>query len=147
MIAKNDLNSLHDVAESWSQNTIEAFVKMIDKKKIGQSGFLRESFKRKVIGSLDSVEAIEFAFAYYGKYVDMGVHRGVHISDVRSNNDKWARIERKNKGIAKPKDKKWYNNTLAGRLKDLNKLMQEYYGIHSIDFIDTSIKKNLIIEI
>jgi hypothetical protein len=68
--------SEHEIAEAWAKITIQLWRKNLTRMKIGQnsSGDLNRSFKFKVIaGSRGNVDRIEFAFRYYGKFLDMGV--------------------------------------------------------------------------
>lgn len=64
------------IAEAWAKITIQLWRKNLTRMKIGQnsSGDLNRSFKYKIIaGYRGNVDRIEFAFNYYGKFLDMGV--------------------------------------------------------------------------
>jgi hypothetical protein len=76
--------SEREIAESWAKITIKLWRKNLFRMKIGQnsSGDLYRSFKYKVIaGSRGNVDRIEFAFNYYGKFLDMGVGKGTKLGD------------------------------------------------------------------
>lgn len=139
--------TIHEFSEDFLQHTTDAFVKVLVKKKIGVTGYLAKSFVDKVIGSIDSVEKLEIAFAFYGRYRDMGVRRGVSVNDVRKNKAKYTAKAAEHKLLSakrtkrQPKlDGKWYNKTLSGRLKDLNKMLQEYYQVQGVDFVGSAFK-------
>jgi len=73
-----------ELAEFWAKITIELWRKNLTRMKIGQnsSGNLYRSFKFKVIaGAQGKVDRIEFAFNYYGKFLDMGVGIGTRIGN------------------------------------------------------------------
>jgi len=68
--------SEREIAEAWAKITIQLWRKNLTRMKIGynSSGDLNRSFKYKVLnGSRGNVDRIEFAFHYYGKFLDMGV--------------------------------------------------------------------------
>ena len=72
--------SEREIAEAWAKITIQLWRKNLTRMKIGQnsSGDLTRSFKYKVIaGSRGNVDRIEFAFNYYGKFLDMGDYSGL----------------------------------------------------------------------
>jgi hypothetical protein len=76
--------SEREIARAWAQITIKRWRRKIDRMKIGQhsSGELFRSFKYNVLASSGGdVQKIEFAFRYYGKFVDMGVGRGTKLGD------------------------------------------------------------------
>ena len=76
--------SEREIADAWDKITIQLWRKNLARMKIGQnsSGDLNRSFKYKVIaGARGNVERIEFAFNYYGKFLDMGVGKGTKLAD------------------------------------------------------------------
>ena len=76
--------SEREIAQAWAQITIKRWRKNLDRMKVGQSssGELYRSFQFKVIAaSGGNVDRIEFAFRYYGKFLDMGVGKGTRLGD------------------------------------------------------------------
>jgi len=76
--------SEREIARAWAQITIKRLRKKIDRIKIGQhsSGELFRSFQYNVLASSGwDVQKFEFAFKFYGKFVDMGVGRGTKLGD------------------------------------------------------------------
>ena len=66
--------SEREIAEAWAKITIQLWRKNLPRMKVGQnsSGDLNRSFKFKVIaGSRGNVDRIEFAFNYYGKFLEI----------------------------------------------------------------------------
>lgn len=71
------------VAEEWLEIAIQNWQEEIKLLNIGNTNDLFNSFVGRVIGSAGSVTAINLAYKYYGKYVDMGVGRGMPVGSAR----------------------------------------------------------------
>ena len=116
--------------EAWAKIVIERWEQKIERLKIGHSGNLAKSFTQHVITqSNGSPEKIEFAFEYYGKFVDMGVGRGVKLADVGSGNNYRKR-------------KPWYSPVFFGQVKEMAKILAEKYGMKGQLSIVTGIGDN-----
>lgn len=71
--------------EAWADITIKEWHKKIEKYGIESTGQLARSFVHHVMtNSGGDPTRIEFAFLYYGKFVDWGVGRGVKIGDLQA---------------------------------------------------------------
>ena len=99
--------------EAWANYVIERWELEILRLNINSTGKLLKSFTQTIITqSNGNVEKITFAFDFYGKFVDMGVGRGVTITEVNQSNRK---------------PKPWYNKTFFGQVKKLGEIMKEKY--------------------
>jgi hypothetical protein len=70
--------SEREIAQAWAQITVKLWRKNLSRLKVGQhsSDELFRSFQFKVIsGAGGNVDRIEFAFRYYGKFLDMEIGR------------------------------------------------------------------------
>lgn len=114
--------------EAWAIITIKRWQNKIEQLGIGHSNDLARSFMQHVItqGNGDPVK-IEFAFNYYGKFVDMGVGNGVKKTQVGINNR-----------IAKP----WYSATFYHEVKRLGELLAEKFAIAAQTSILNSVSIN-----
>lgn len=70
-------------------------------------------------------ELIRFAFNYYGKFVDMGVGRGVTLETVE---------------FSTRKPKPWYSKVFWGQFQKLKELMVDKYQMKSTMSILTEIE-------
>lgn len=103
--------------EQWAKYVIERWQLEIIRLGINSSGNLLKSFTSEVITqSGGNVDKVIFAFEYYGKFVDMGVGRGVHYAEVSDSGRK---------------PKQWYNKTFYGQVKRLAEIMKEKYQIEA----------------
>ena len=131
-----------EVADKWAFFTIKVWKEKLWKYKIlGKS--LRSSFKSKISADPDgNVISIEFGFKYTGRFVDMGVGRGVRISDVREN--KTSRyLEGKmlgNRRVAK----KWYGKTFYHEVATLREIMARDFSHKGILQITEDINEKTI---
>ena len=120
-------------AEAWAEIVIERWERKIMRLKIGfykGGGDLAKSFAFHVNADANgNPELIEFAFNYYGKFVDMGVGNGVQLSEVSVSNRK-----------AKP----WYSKTFFSEIERLRVIMAEKYGQKAQMTIVNNIEKTEI---
>jgi len=118
-----------EIARAWAQITIKRWRKKIDRMKIGQysSGELFRSFQYNVLASSGGdVQKIEFAFRFYGKFVDMGVGRGTSLGD-QPMSMRMRKLSGKFLGM-KRVPKKWYSKTFYSETQRLVEILQEEYG-------------------
>jgi len=70
--------SEREIAQAWAKITIIKWKKKLASNTIGDTGSLLRSFKYNVLASAQgNVLKITLLFEYYGRFVDMGVGRGV----------------------------------------------------------------------
>jgi len=119
-------------AEEWARITIERWENKIARLKIFRSGDLARSFEHHVIVNANgNPELIQFAFLYYGKFVDMGVGNGVKYDDVEGSNRR---------------PKPWYSRTFFAEIEKLKEIWAEKYGLKAqmtiIDTVDENSGRN-----
>ncbi len=115
------------VADNWARITIKVWRDKIVKLKAVDHSQLWQSFIYDVIAEAGgNVIKIEFAFLYYGKFIDMGVGKGVKIGDVKENANS-RRLEGKMLGNRR-RPKKWYSKPFAHEVARLSEIMEEEYG-------------------
>ncbi|OWP62873.1 hypothetical protein CDA63_11690 [Hymenobacter amundsenii] len=118
-----------EVATKWLDFTVESFITNIRKLRIRQTGALMASFRKQVIGAATGRLQLQLSYALYGKFVDMGVGRGMG-QGVRKGDDGYDRI-RNSRGQLKRRErkaKKWYSREIAYQTKRLAELMSELHG-------------------
>jgi hypothetical protein len=137
--------SEREIARAWAQTTVKRWRKKIDRMKIGghSSGELIRSFQYSVLESAGGdVQKIEFAFKFYGKFVDMGVGRGTKLGDQprspygRKLSGRFLGMKR----VPKP----WYSKTLYAETQRLLEILQEKYGHQGQIIIYENINDNAI---
>lgn len=105
-----DNTDLHITVEAWAEIVIKNWLVNIGRLGISHSGQLANSFAMAVHREANgNPNLIEFAFEYYGKFVDMGVRRGVSMDS------------------ADRKPKPWYSKEFFSQVKRLSELMKEKY--------------------
>lgn len=111
MAANTDLRL---TAEAWANIVIERWERKIERLGIGSTGALIRSFTQHVRSQADGrVDLIQFTFEYYGKFVDMGVGRGVKLDMVETSNRR-----------AKP----FLSKTFFSQLEKLKDILVDKYG-------------------
>ena len=102
---------------AWADIVMDNWLDKIDKLKIGLSWQLEDSIKSTLISNAGGLpERVEFSFNYYGKFVDMGVGKGVEIGDV------------KDRGESRRRPKKWYSKTMYAQIIKLREILAKKYG-------------------
>ena len=103
------------VIQRWTEIVIEVWEEKIDKLGIGHSNNLIDNFYHHIVSNAaGDMQKVEFAFNYYGKFVDMGVGKGVPVGDTGSGNTR--------------KSKKWYSPSFTHQVKRLAEIMAEKYA-------------------
>lgn len=121
--------SEREIAQAWAQITVKRWKRNLSRMNIGQmsSGELLRSFQYKVLaGAGGDVLKIEFAFKYYGKFVDMGVGRGTSLGDHPQSRT-GRRFSPSFSGMIR-KPKKWYSKSFYAETQRLLEIMKEEYG-------------------
>jgi len=115
------------IADAWAKFTVKDWRDKLTKLKAVHTSGLWQSFVENVIAQANGdVIKIEFAFKYYGKFIDMGVGKGVPIGGVKENTTS-RKLEGKMLGNRR-RPKKWYSKTLAHEVKRLGEIMAENYA-------------------
>ena len=129
MSADPTLVSELDVAKKWLDITISRFIENMRKLRIQDTGTLMASFQQQVVGSAEGRLQLTLSYALYGKFVDMGVGRGMGAG-VRQGDDGYDRI-RRNRGQLRRhtrKPRNWYGREMGYQTKRLAELMLDLYG-------------------
>ena len=106
--------------EAWAEIVIKTWLQKIIRLNINYSHALYNSFVHHVITNANgNPERIEFAFNYYGKFVDMGVGNGIKLQDSQA----FAAA-----GLNKRHAKQWYSKTFYAQLQILKELLAEKYA-------------------
>ena len=124
--------SEREIAQAWAQITVKFLRKNLNRMKVGQnsSGDLYLSFKFKVIaGTQGNVDRIEFAFKYYGKFLDMGVGKGTRLGN-RPVSKGYRKLSEKFLGMHRV-SKKWYSRSFYAESHRLFEILQKEYGRRS----------------
>jgi len=112
--------------EAWAKYVIERWELEIVRLGINNTGQLLRSFTSEIITQANgNVDRIIFAFEYYGKFIDMGVGRGVTVAEVAQSGR-----------TPKP----WYNTVFFGQVKRLGEILAEKYSKAAIMAIVESIE-------
>lgn len=106
--------------EAWADITIKEWIKKIEALGIGETGQLVRSFTHHVNTSANGIpEYVNFAFEYYGRFVDWGVGNGMTIEH---------RDMLVSSGAASRRQKPWFSTVFYTQLKILSHLMAEKYA-------------------
>jgi hypothetical protein len=107
-------NSISLSVEAWAIIVIKRWESKISQLGIGSTGALAKSFLQHVFSQASGdPEKIDFTFNDYGKFVDMGVGKGVTISQ---------------RGIGTRTAKPWYSVTFYSEVKRLGEILSQKYA-------------------
>ncbi|MDJ1472824.1 hypothetical protein [Xanthocytophaga flava] len=119
------------IARSWAAVTFKKWRAEIKRLKIGKTGTLNSSFQAFVTAeSGGDLTKIKMLYAYYGKFVDMGVGRGKKLGSGNS------RLVNKLLGTKPRKEKVWYSKIIAKEVYILAQIIQENAGNKSVSVLD-----------
>lgn len=124
---KNDLIEItkRRTVEEWARIAILEFQKSIEKKKIGVSRRLFNSFKKELQANGGDVQAVMIKFAMYGRYRDMGVGRGMKAYERKTNKSNLIAARRygANVGYSRRMPKRWYSKTKMAQTLRLQEIL------------------------
>ena len=116
--------------ERWAEYVIERWENKIVALNIQHTGDLLRSFQSEVYMQSGGDKAkIVFAFNYYGKFVDMGVGKGVKLENYFSTQHNRRR-------------KMWYSPTFHSQLHKLAEIIARNYSRAAILTIQSNKKDN-----
>ena len=124
--------NLNLTVQAWADIVIQIWLQKIEQMKINYSYQLADSFVNHVISHANgNVQKIEFAFNYYGKFVDMGVGKGVSLEDVGH-------------AYTTRKPKPWYSRSFYAEVQKLGRLMAEKYARKGVMAIIENVDDNAL---
>jgi hypothetical protein len=123
-------DELRNTITKWAEITIHSLRQSMVNKYIGQSGDLYKSFQYKVFTDTNgNPTRVSIGFDYHGRFVDMGVGKGIKLENVKSNAEIW-RYAAKNKRSKNPRrPKKWYSPTMYHEYQRAAEILAAKYGI------------------
>jgi len=135
------VGTLFQTTDAWAQIVLDRWQKKIDQLGIGYSLQLADSLRKEVFNEAGGNAAgVEFAFLYYGKFVDMGVGKGV---DLGSSGD--LKVERRLIGRAtgnRRVPKKWYSPVFYTEVAKLKFILAEKYAHKGVLSITENLDDN-----
>jgi hypothetical protein len=133
------VQSISILVSDWSTYLKRDLIKSMLKKKIGNTGNLKNSLSFKIqYGTDGTPEKVIIAFNYYGKFVDMGVGKGQKLGDVKGNKALYRATGIKGR-VAKP----WWSKTIFPEANTLAALLKEQYGITAINMINENVSPSI----
>ena len=117
--------------DAWADIVLSNWIDKIEKLRIGYSFQLDESLKYEIISNAGNLpERVEFSFNYYGKFVDMGVGKGVKLDQVKDQRGDGS-------GNKYRRKKPWYSKTMYAEIIKLREILAKKYGrIAAISIIE-----------
>ncbi len=135
--------SEREIAEAWAKITIIKWKKKLASNRIGDTGTLLRSFKYNVLASAQgNVLKITLLFEYYGRFVDMGVGKGIKIGDVKESAGS-RKLSGKMLGNRR-RPKKWYSKTFHAEVMKLSEIFAREYGHRGVVAITENLSDNSI---
>lgn len=146
----------YQIVADWLKYTIADLKKAMEKKRISDA---RNNLLESIQGNLvyanpTNISKIVLKFLKHGRFVDMGVGRGVPIGSQAKKHDFYKKRYTENTATTKReqlreynrKPKKWYSTTMPGKEKDLTKLLLDNFGIETVQFLEKSIREDIEIK-
>lgn len=118
---------LRQIGDDWARITIDRMKTAFDKYKIKSRSHLYQSFQ-KSIASNNGVATIRISFLLYGKFVDMGVGRGVPIGDRNTKAFKRSRNAKGQLNKYSRKQKPFYSKNIGKETMILGGILVNEYS-------------------
>lgn len=120
--------------EAWADIVLKNWLQKIMKMYVIDTMSLAKSLEHHVyVNSNGNPERVEFAFLYYGRFVDMGVGEGISktgsIKSIATSKKLKERIA-----------KKWYSPIFYSEVMKLQNILSEKYGLKAAQTIVENIE-------
>ena len=116
--------NIQQTVEAWAEIVLKQWINKIIALKLTDTHALYDSFHHHIISNAGGdIQKIEFAFLYYGKFLDMGVGKGQKIGE---------------EGDRKPK--KWFSATFFANTQKLKEILAEKYAEKAQTTIAVAVK-------
>lgn len=125
----------------WADITIKEFQKEMIKRNMSRNRLYR-SFTYNIKYNSNGIPSeVSIGFLFHGRFVDMGVGKGVKLEDVKSNAEVWRSLTKhERKKIGKPRTRKpWYSKRAYREFMVLNVLLQREFGLSVSNTIEEQI--------
>jgi hypothetical protein len=116
--------------EKWLEYTLDDLRESLRKLKIDDTGHLLASVQGHLVAAAgDDVQKLSIAYAVYGKFVDMGVGRGMGAG-VRKRDSDYQRIRDERGQLHKysRKARPWSSKVIGKQAMRLSIILSDYYG-------------------
>lgn len=108
----------NETLQAWAEIVIKNWEEKIEKLGISDTGALVSSLVHELyLESSGDAATIAFAFNYYGRFVDMGVGKGVPIGEVKASRNEHTR-----------RPKKWHSKVFFAEVQKLGEIWAEKTG-------------------
>lgn len=111
--------------EAWKDIAEMRVDVKIDKHHIGWNFALERSIRSSMEVDGQMPTSVTFEFLYYGRFVDMGVYRGVFLSDVPHHKKEVRSGLSGSNRVAKP----FWSRTFYAEVKKLTEILAKKYGL------------------
>lgn len=130
------------VASEWGRIVLERFERQMEALNVGYSFQLQDSLELQLIGEGMNVSEVQFMFNYYGKFVDMGVSKGIDLSEVKA-----LASDRRlggNEVGNRRKPKKWYSPVFYSEVEKLKFILAENFAKRAVISITENLNDNAL---
>lgn len=141
---------LLEIIDKWLEITIDRLHNALDEHEIGKlDGDLWKSIVGEVVASGGNVESVMVKFMQYGRFVDMGVGRGMTTGSRKELGDQKF-FKKRNAGgqlhkyLRKPKP--WYSKTKKREVARLREIMAAKLCKQALQDVETAIEKGMIVD-
>lgn len=111
---------MHETAVAWADITITIFEEALEKLHANYSYQLTDSFIHHVHTAANgNPDRIDFAYKYYGKFVDMGVGGNIDLEN---------RDDMVSAGLTSRRQKPWFSKNFFYQVRKLGELFSQKYA-------------------
>jgi hypothetical protein len=146
---KDEIDNLEFTVSEWARYTVWALRVEMVKRKVGKTGALMRSFEyRMKKGPTGTPSGVTLGFLYHGKFVDMGVGKGVKLENVKGNAEVWRAMTRDERvGRNRRRPKKWYSRTMYYEYQRLAEILRDKYALAIPARFETTLSEKIQIKL
>jgi hypothetical protein len=139
---------INQTIEKWAEIAIDKLREALDTYDIGKlDGALWQSFAYQLVQNNGDIEKVVIKFAQYGRYVDMGVGRGVATG--KRGTEAFSKYRKQNGQLHRygRKPKPWYSKTKTKEVGLLRLILVRDYGVKTLADLETVFNRTEIVTI
>jgi hypothetical protein len=140
--------NIEQVINGWAEIFVDRLHEGLDRYEIGKlDGDLWRSIAYQLVLAGGDIEEVIFKFLAYGRFVDMGVGRGIPVGARGSTEFEKARKENGQLKRYGRKAKPWYSKTKTREVAILRTILIQDYGINTLSMLETTFNRVEIVNV
>lgn len=141
-------DELAETLHAWANITINELKWQMAMNMVHLGSLYRSFTKKLEFGPDGSPKRVTIGFLYHGRFIDMGVGKGVKLENIKGNREIWrASSAAQRNNLNKRRPKKWYSPTIYKEYQRAAEILSKKYAIEIPARFENLLDKDIKIKI